>query len=463
MRKLSRILTIGLIVLFSLTETVRAEIIFAPEADAPVTPSLAPMVEEVSSGIVSVFASGITDKSAGPLSPFDPFFGSPFGFPQPDRMLEASGSGVVIDAEAGLVLTNAHVVMGAETITVRLTSGQEVTATVKGADPETDVAALVVEAEGLHSLTIGDPRSLRVGDYVVAVGNPFGLEGSVTAGIVSALGRNDLGIEGYENFIQIDAPINPGNSGGALVNLRGELVGINTATAGPGSGNVGIGFAIPIDMALQAALQLVETGRVDRAQIGVTVQLLEPVLAEAMGLEGYRGVLVSEVHPRSPAEAAGLVAGDLIVSVDDEPMDEPAELRLAIGLRRPGTVVSLGVVHDGELESIAVTLVSRDSASLPASESDSKPHGAAILEGALLRPVEQGAGLDGMQGGVQVMELDPASALGAAGLRPGDIIVEAADRPIRTPDDLAEIAEGTSGPVVLRVYRDGRSLFAALA
>ena len=233
------------------------------------TPSLAPIVATVAPGVVSISVS--SQQSVDNPVFTDPFFRQffdflPEGIPR-DLFVQASGSGVVVDATEGLILTNAHLLENAETITVRLADGREYPAEIRGVDQDTDVAALIIKASNLTALTIGHSGDLRVGDYVLAVGNPFGLEGTVTLGIVSALGRSGLGIEGYENFIQVDAAINPGNSGGGLVNLRGELVGINTAIAGPTGGNVGIGFAIPIDMAMQVASQLVADGRVDHRQL----------------------------------------------------------------------------------------------------------------------------------------------------------------------------------------------------
>lgn len=432
--------------------------------DGALTPSLAPIVDTVAPGVVSISVS--SQQSVDNPVFTDPFFRQffdflPEGIPL-DLFVEASGSGVVVDATEGLILTNAHLLENAETITVHLADGREYPAEIRGVDHDTDVAALMIEASNLTALTIGRSGDLRVGDYVLAVGNPFGLEGTVTLGIVSALGRSGLGIEGYENFIQVDAAINPGNSGGGLVNLRGELVGINTAIAGPTGGNVGIGFAIPIDMAMQVASQLITDGRVDRAQIGITLQDLRPELAKAFGFQGQGGVLITEVLPGSPAEIAGLAPGDIIASVDGEDITDSAALRLVVSLKRPGTDVVIGFQRDGRMREVRVTLRSADGATETGDRSGEVHNLSALLEGATLGAVPNGAGRDGSQGGVLIESLAANSPLSAAGLRPGDVITSANGHDVSTPQELDEIAEDASGALVVRVYRMGRAFFAVV-
>ena len=426
------------------------------------TPSLAPIVATVAPGVVSISVS--SQQSVDNPVFTDPFFRQffdflPEGIPR-DLFVQASGSGVVVDATEGLILTNAHLLENAETITVRLADGREYPAEIRGVDQDTDVAALMIEASNLTALTIGHSGDLRVGDYVLAVGNPFGLEGTVTLGIVSALGRSGLGIEGYENFIQVDAAINPGNSGGGLVNLRGELVGINTAIAGPTGGNVGIGFAIPIDMAMQVASQLVADGRVDRGQIGITLQDMRPELAKAFGFVGRGGVLITEVLPGSPAEIAGLAPGDIIASIDGEDIADSAALRLVVGMKRPGTDVMIGFQRDGRQQEVRVTLRSIGGADQQSDRSEDLRDMSALLDGAALVAVPNGAGRDGNQGGVLIESLAANSPLGAAGLRPGDVIISANGRDVSTPQALDDIAKDASGALVVRVYRMGHAFFA---
>ncbi|MDX1593195.1 MAG: Do family serine endopeptidase, partial [Gammaproteobacteria bacterium] len=325
------------------------------EVDGRPLPTLAPMLERVTPAVVNIATRSQVRARENPLLS-DPFFRRFFDLPAPrrERRAQSLGSGVIIDAEQGYVVTNHHVVARAREITVTLRDGRALPATPVGADPEADIAVIRVEADDLTALELADSDSLRVGDFVVAIGNPFGLGQTVTSGIVSALGRSGLGIEGYEDFIQTDASINPGNSGGALVNLRGELVGINTAILAPAGGNVGIGFAIPAYMVRELVAQLVEHGEVRRGHLGVVLQDLTPRLAEAFGIETTRGAVVSEVADGSPAQRAGLRPGDVIVTVDGVPLRGVAQLRNIVGLRRIGETVELGILRDGR--PLALTL-----------------------------------------------------------------------------------------------------------
>lgn len=319
--------------------------------------SLAPMLERVLPAVVNISTQSTVRLRRNPLLD-DPFFRRFFGLPEmpSERRTQSLGSGVIIDASEGLILTNHHVVDGADEITVTLRDRRSLPAKLVGADPDTDLALLKIEADGLVALQLADSDRLRVGDFVVAIGNPFGLGQTVTYGIVSALGRTGLGIEGYENFIQTDAPINPGNSGGALVTLEGDLVGINTAIVGPSGGNVGIGFAIPTNMARAIVAQLKEHGKVQRGQLGVLVQDLTPELSAAFNLEHGQGAVITRVLPGSPAEKAGLKAGDVVIEVDGRPIRSASDLRNRIGLVPLGKRVQLHVLRDGKALQVALQI-----------------------------------------------------------------------------------------------------------
>ena len=296
-------------------------------------PSLAPLLKGVTPSVVNIAVMG--KKSSEP---------------------EVAGSGVIVDAKAGYVLTNHHVIEHADRIVVTLKDNRKFDATLVGSDPDTDIAVLKIAAENLTALPLGDADHLEVGDYVLAIGNPFGLGQAVTSGIVSALGRTGLGLESYENFIQTDASINPGNSGGALINLRGELIGINTAIFTPGGGNVGVGFAVPINMAESVMKQLVANGEVHRGRLGVQVKDLTPELAESMGVAARQGAVVDFVDVLSPAQRAGLALGDIILAVDGNPVRGAADLRNRVGLTPVGHKIQLSLLRDKAAKTLDVTI-----------------------------------------------------------------------------------------------------------
>ncbi len=322
---------------------------------APVT-SVASVVSRITPGVVGISVRGEV-REVNPLAQ-DPLFRQFFNLrDQPvERETEAVGSGVIVDAEHGYVLTNNHVVENASRIEVTTKDNRRFTATLIGRDPGTDIALLRIPAEGLTAVPIGDSSRLQVGDFVLAIGNPFGLGQTVTSGIVSALGRKGLGIEGYEDFIQTDASINPGNSGGALVDLQGRLVGINTAILAPGGGNVGIGFAVPINMAREVMDQLTRYGQVRHGHIGVAIQDLTPDLAHALGTAHTQGALVAKVEPGSAAQRAGLRSSDLVVAVDGAPTTNADELRNRVGLAQIGDVVRLTVDRNGADRVVSVRI-----------------------------------------------------------------------------------------------------------
>src|SRR5690242_2304798 len=319
-----------------------------PLADGTPVQTLAPVVSRITPGVVGIAVRGRV-REDNPLLQ-DRLFRRFFNLQQQpvERESQATGSGVIVDAAQGYVMTNAHVVENANNIEVTTKDNRRLTAKLIGRDPDTDIAVLQIPAGGLTSVPSGDSDRLQVGDFVLAIGNPFGLGQTVTSGIVSALGRSGLGIEGYEDFIQTDASINPGNSGGALVDLKGRLVGLNTAILAPGGGNIGIGFAVPINMARRVMEQLVRYGEVKRGRIGIGIQELTPEIAQEMGIKRTEGALIAKVEPKSSADRAGLRPGDLVLTVDGIPVKSATQLRNRIGLTRVGETVELGVERKGE-------------------------------------------------------------------------------------------------------------------
>ena len=328
------------------------------EAAGGAVPSLAPMLARVTPGVVNIAVRGKA-RTENPLLQ-DPFFRRFFNLPQrqqqEERETQATGSGVIVDAAQGYVLTNGHVVDNATRIEVTTKDNRRFTGKLVGRDTETDIALLQIPSQNLVAVPVGDSDRLQVGDFVLAVGNPFGLGQTVTSGIVSALGRSGLGIEGYEDFIQTDASINPGNSGGPLVNLLGQVVGINTAILAPGGGNIGIGFAVPINMARRVMDQIVRYGEVKRGRIGVAIQDLTPELAQAMNTNQANGAVIARVESGSPAEQAGLRTGDLVVAVNGTPVRSGTQLRNTIGLARIGDQVTLTVDRRGAEYTIPVRI-----------------------------------------------------------------------------------------------------------
>lgn len=410
-------------------------------------PSLAPMLDRVLPAVVNIATVTHIEVAEHPLMR-DPFFRYFFDIPrQHKRRNNSLGSGVIVDARAGLVLTNHHVVAKAEEIEVTLHDGRTLQAELVGADPETDIAVLRIPQEGLSALPLADSDQLRVGDFVVAIGNPFGLSQTVTSGIVSGLARSGLGIEGYESFIQTDASINPGNSGGPLVNLRGELVGINTAILAPSGGNIGIGFAIPINMAHAIMEQLVEYGAVRRGLFGVTVQDLDAQLANALGIQTRQGVVVTRVEPGSAADTAGLRPGDVILRLNGQPIDTATDIRNRFGLLRVGAPVELDILRNGKARRLIGTLADPYGDYVPGERLS------ALLGGALLgEPRERLAA-------VAVGPVDPDSPAWKAGLREGDRILQVNGERIDSLSSLRRVLRRSGGLYSLRVKRGDELLF----
>ncbi len=399
---------------------------------------------------------------------FRRFFGEGGGMPpgaQPMPMPErrGQGSGVII-REDGYILTNNHVVDGADEVMVRFDDGREYAASVIGNDPESDLAVIRVDADGLPAARIGDSDQLQPGDWVVAVGNPFGLDHTVTAGVVSAKGRGELGLSTYEDFIQTDAAINPGNSGGPLINLHGEVVGINSAIRSSSGGSIGIGFAIPSNLAMHVADSLIDDGRVARGWLGVSIQPLTSELASSFGHEDTHGALVSDVVSDTPAAKAGLEAGDIITRVDHRVVSSPRELVNTIAEHEPGERVSVTVERGGSTRTLDVTLGERPGQAELAMSAPAADAGGGTL-GLRVQPMTaelaEQLGVSGTTGLI-VTEVQPGSLAAEAGLRPEDIILEAGRQPVTSAAELSAAARNADKGLLLKISRQGRALFIVL-
>ena len=416
-------------------------------------PSLAPMIEKTRPAVVNIATRGSVDIQNHPLLN-DPLFRRFFkGFetlPQ-RREVKSLGSGVIIDADAGYIVTNHHVIDGADEIAVTLHDGQQLEAKIVGSDPEADVAILKVEHENLEltHIPFADSSELRVGDFAVAIGNPFGLGQTVTSGIISAMGRSGLGIEGYEDFIQTDASINPGNSGGALVNLRGELIGINTAIlASGGTGNVGIGFAIPINMVRELTNQLIEYGEVRRGMLGVIMQNLTPELASAFGLDLHQGVVISQVVDDSAADKAGLKAGDVVSDINGVPVKSASAMRNMVGLMRVGAKMEIAVLRDGDEKKLTAYIEDEVEQSVTGEKLNPK------LAGAVLESHDEGG-----NSFLVVADVSRGSAAWNNRLRKGDLILSVNRAPVKTLGDIKKMVKPGDKQILFNVQRGQTALF----
>jgi len=438
----------------------------------------APVVRQVLPAVVNISSSKITKIPAefGQL-PDDPlfrqFFGNgngsnrDFNVPRqaPEQRERGLGSGVIMTPE-GYILTNNHVVDGATDVRVTISDKREFTAKVIGTDPKSDIAVLKIDATGLPCITVADSAKVQVGDYALAVGDPFGVGQTVTMGIVSATGRSHLGIEDYEDFIQTDAPINPGNSGGALVNDRGELIGINTAIIAHGSeGNQGIGFAIPANMAVNVMDQIVKNGKVRRAYLGILPQDVTPVIARAFAEKDARGALVGDVSPNSPAQRSGLQKGDIILDVNGKPVADSNDLRMRISMMQPDTNVNLAVFRNGAERQIPVKL-----GELPGTETVAKDEGNnssnSALSGVSVDDLNASSahdlGLPPHTQGVVVTNVNPSSEAAEAGLRSGDVIQEVNRTPVKNTSDFERALRISKEKPLLLVNRNGSTMYLAV-
>ena len=421
-------------------------------------PTLAPLVKQVEPAVVSIATKGTVSAPANPLME-DPFFRRFFGFPdqqqqqQRRRQVQSAGSGVIVDAAKGYILTNHHVVENAEEIEIVLTDNRNLKAKVVGSDPGTDIALLQVEnPKGLVQMKLGNSDQVEVGDFVLAIGNPFGLQHTVTSGIVSALGRSGINPDGYEDFIQTDASINPGNSGGALVNLRGELVGINSAIFSNSGGNIGIGFAIPVNIAKSIMNQILQFGEVKRGLLGVSISDFNAESAKAIGIDGTaEGALVQEVANGSAAEKAGIDVGDVIVSVDGQRIKSASDLRNTVGLKRSGDSVRIEVIRDGKRRQITALLSEVASTAQVAGE-DIHPGLAGAELGNHEGKADQYAGP-----GVLIESVQPESPAAQTGLLANDIIVSVNRIRVRNVRELQQAA-GQQSLLILSIRRGNRNL-----
>ncbi len=420
--------------------------------DGEALPSLAPMIEKTRPAVVNIATRGSVDMQNHPLLN-DPLFKRFFhGFENvPQRKeVKSLGSGVIIDADAGYIVTNHHVIDGADEISVTLHDGRQLEATIVGSDPEADVAILKIDQDDLVELPFADSAKIRVGDFAVAIGNPFGLGQTVTSGIISALGRTGLGIEGYEDFIQTDASINPGNSGGALVNLRGELIGINTAilASGGGMGNVGIGFAIPINMVRQLTDQLIEHGEVRRGMLGVIMQNLTPELAGAFGMKMHQGVVISQVLENSAASKAGLKEGDVVTSINGIRVKSASAMRNIVGLMRVGAKMDMAVIRDGKEKQLTAYIEDE----VKQSEAGEKIN--PRLAGAVIESREEAGNKF-----LVVADVTRGTAAWNAMLRKGDLILSVNRTAVKSLTDLKRVVKPGDEKILFNVQRGQTALF----
>jgi len=448
-------LAIGKLLILTLSLISSSVLSAIPDSvDGEVLPSLAPMLDQVTPAVVNIATEGRIQVRLNPLFS-DPFFRRFFNVPDQHivRKTQSLGSGVIVDAKRGLVLTNNHVIANAVQITVTLRDGRQLEAELVGTDPETDVAVIKIPAENLVDIKPADSDALRVGDFVAAIGNPFGIGQTVSSGIIGGLNRSGLGIEEYENFIQTDAAINPGNSGGALVNLRGELVGINTAIFSQSGGNIGIGFAIPINLAMQVAEQLLKDGKVQRGFLGVSAQDLTPALIEAFGLKQNKGAVITSVDDSSPAAKAGLQPGDILIKINGRDVKNAGDVRNRFGLLTIGEQVIFDILRAGKSKKITMTVTA-------AKEEISSP--VVInkrLEGVTINELASDHRYFGKVEGIYVVNVQRGSPAWRSGLRKGDVITSVNRQTVKDVQMFLKQVSGKEEPLLLRILRGNAAAF----
>jgi serine protease Do len=435
----------------------------------------APIVKKVLPTVVTVSSTKVvktpTEFQGQGQMPDDDFFRQFFGGNMPnmrqmprEQRERGLGSGVIVSPN-GYILTNNHVVDGATDVKVTLFDQRELKAHVVGTDAKVDLAVLKIDTADLPAIVIGDSSKIQIGDYALAVGDPFGVGKTVTMGIISATGRHNLGIEGYEDFIQTDAPINPGNSGGALINDRGELIGINTAIISHGAeGNQGIGFAIPVNLARTVMDEIIKTGKVTRAYLGILPQDVTPAIAKSFGVKEFTGALVGQVTPDSPAAKSGLKNGDIILELDGKPVSDANSLRMSISMMAPGTTVNMKVLREGADRNITATLgeLPNEQASVEKGSDESNTQLSGISVQNLNANLAQQLGVPAGTTGVVVTKVDPSSAAADAGLQRGDVIQEVNRKPVRNASDFAAAMRGAKDQALLLVNRQGNTMYVAV-
>ena len=448
-KKLLSVIALGLGLSLATVSNVYAAFPFIPTDNNQQQPSLAPMLETVLPSVVSIKVEGTTQMQNNMPEEFRRFFGYP---DSQSRTFSGLGSGVIIDAKKGYIVTNNHVIDNADKIIVALNDGHEYPAKLIGKDPQSDIALLQVDdVKRLTEIKLADSDLTRVGDYVVAIGNPFGIGQTVTSGIISALARSGLNMNGFENFIQTDASINQGNSGGALVNLNGELVGINTAIIAPSGGNVGIGFAIPSNMVKSLTSQLIEYGEVKRGVLGIKGNELTSDIAKAFDLDVQKGAFVSEVMNDSAAKDAGIKSGDIIISMDGKPVNSFAELRAKIATTGAGRTVKLGIIRDGKEISVEVKLKNGDETTTEAKAIHPALNGATLINGDVKG-----------QKGVLIKSIAKNSPASRLSLQEGDLITGVNKARINSVSELRKIIDSNPSAIALNIIRGDSRLYLIL-
>ena len=423
-------------------------------------PSLAPMLENVTPAVVNIYTISETQEKSNYID--DPFLRKFFNIPGQQKLKKRNrsglGSGVIIDSKKGYIITNNHVIAKAKDIKVRLHDGREFKASLVGADPASDIAVIKISPDNLKSLKFANSENLRVGDFVVAIGNPFGIGQTVTSGIVSALGRSGLGIEAYENFIQTDASINPGNSGGALVNLKGELVGINTAIIGSkgGSGSVGIGLAIPVNMALDVTQQLLKYGKVRRGYLGVSAQDLTNDLSKAFGISTNRGAIITRVQEGSPAYVAGIRVGDVVVKINNQIIENTSAMRNKIVLLKLNSIISMQINRKGEILNKKVKILEKKLSKKSGVKINSR------LDGIRFSEITKNMSEYGKITGIKITGIKKTSKAYSVGIRVNDIILSINNIPVQKIKDLEIVSGENDSELILHVQRGMRTAFILL-